>query len=83
MKQRKPFGNRIGSLLRSGSLQTYSSPKASEAIAIAVRLGLLERGDTTLARVWLNRLRVPLHFAIPASEISQWIEYHHQMCGRG
>ena len=73
MKPRKRFGS---------LLQTYSPPKASEAIAIGVRLGLLERGDTMLARVWLKRMRVPLEFAITSSEIAGLIEYHHQMCGR-
>ena len=61
--------------------QKFAPPSISEALRIGVRCGLLERGDSTLGRLWLEALRVPLWYAYPPSEITQWIEYHHQMIG--
>ena len=61
--------------------QKFAPPSISEALRIGVRCGLLERGDSTLGRHWLAALRVPLWYSYPPSEITRWIEYHHQFLG--
>ena len=61
--------------------QEFAPPSLSVALRIGVRCQLLERGDSTLGRHWLAALRVPLWYSYPPSEITRWIEYHHQFLG--
>jgi len=61
--------------------QEFAPPSLSVALRIGVRCQLLARGDSTLGKHWLAALRVPLWYAYPPSEITRWIEYHHQMIG--